>query len=83
MSVEQEILDLKKKLDDINTKRIQTSTRLAALEEEKNKLLEECRLLGVKDPKKIEEEIKAQEALIASELASLKAELEGAHALSA
>lgn len=83
MSVDQDIADLKKKLDDINTKRIQTATKLAALEEEKGKLLEECKTLGVVDPKKIDEEIKAQEAAIAKELEAIKQELEGTHAFTA
>lgn len=83
MSVDQDIADLKKKLDEINTKRIQTSTKLTALDEEKVKLLADCKTLGVVDPKKIDEEIKAQEAAIAQELESIKKELEGSHALTA
>ena len=83
MSVDQEIAELKKKLEDINTKRIQTSTKLAALEEEKIRLLEECKALGVVDPKKIDEEIKAQEIALTVELNSIKEELEGTHAISA
>lgn len=83
MTVEQEIVDLKRKLEEINTKRIQTTTKLAALEEEKNKLLEECKLLGVKDPKKIDEEIREQESKIAVEVEAIKRELEGTHAFTA
>lgn len=80
MTVDQEILDLKRKLEDINTKRIQTATKLSALEEEKARLLEECKTLGVQDPKKIDEEIKAQELLLHNELTEIKAQLDNATA---
>lgn len=83
MSVDQEIQDLKRKLEENNTKRIQTATKLSALEDEKNRLLEECKTLGVVDPKKIDEEILAQEQAIANELATIKAKLEGTYALPA
>lgn len=83
MSVDQEIQELKRKLEENNTKRIQTATKLSALEEEKVRLLDECKVLGVVDPKKIDEEIAAQEQAIANELAAIKESLSGTHAISA
>lgn len=67
MNIEETLSSLKKKIDSINTKKIENATKLQALEQEKLKLLEECQKLGV-DPAQLEtivinEETKLQEEI--------------------
>jgi hypothetical protein len=52
MNIDDEILKLKRELESIQVRKIETTTRLQTLESEKEQLLEECKALGV-DPKGI------------------------------
>lgn len=78
MSIDDEITNIKRELDSINVKKIQNATVLQRLENEKNTLLEECQALGV-DPKKIEEEVSRQEALLTAEIKDIQTQLESIH----
>jgi hypothetical protein len=75
MSAEQELVEIKKKLDDIKTKQIESATRLKNLEEDKKKLLNECTELGV-DPKGIDEALKAKQKEIDTLITEVKNGLE-------
>ena len=74
MSLEQDLLNLKSKGEQLNTQKIQNATKLAALEEEKNKLLAEAQELGIA-PEAIEATLKSEEAAIQAEVSKLGEEL--------
>ena len=74
MSVEQDLLNLKAKGEQLNTLRIENATKLKGLEEEKNILLAEAIELGI-DPQKIEEVLHQEEASIQVEMNKLGEEL--------
>ena len=74
MSVEETLATLKKKIDTINTKKIENATKLHALEEEKNQLLSECQRLGV-DPAKLDEIVLIEESKLSDELAKFEDEV--------
>jgi hypothetical protein len=74
MSLEQDLLNLKSKGEQLNTQKIQNATKLAALEEEKNKLLSEAAELGI-DPAKVEEVLHQEEAAIQAEVSKFGEEL--------
>ncbi len=75
MSIDDDIMSLKRELENIKIRKIQTDTKLKSLEEEKVKLLAECEALGVQ-PKGIEDAIKLQEDLIAAEVKSIREQLD-------
>jgi len=72
--IDDKIIQIKKQLEEIHTRKIQTATRLKSLEMEKEELLRECHLLNV-DPHKIDETIKQHEELINRELKLIEQEL--------
>jgi chromosome segregation ATPase len=74
MDLDHQISDLKKKLEDLKTRKIQNETRLKSLEQEKQQLLEECKALNT-DPQKIEAVIIEQERVITDEVTKLQFEL--------
>lgn len=74
--VAQELADAKKRLTLLETKRIEVSTRLSALEDEKNKIVADSAALGV-NPKEIDKAIAELEATITTELVRVKGVLEG------
>lgn len=74
MSVEQDLLNLKAKGEQLNTLKIQNATKLAALEEEKNKLLIEAEELGI-IPDKIKETLESEELSIKIEVNKLTEDL--------
>lgn len=74
MSIEQDLLNLKSKGEQFNTQKIQNATKLAALEEEKNKLLAEAAELGIL-PEAIEQTLQTEEATIQAEVSKLGEEL--------
>ena len=78
MSIDDEIVKVKKDLEQIKTKRIQTKERLRTLENEKEALLRECKLLGV-DPTKVEEVITEESKKIEIALKEIKTTLEQFH----
>lgn len=75
MSIDDDILRLKRELESIQVRKIETATRLQTLESEKAQLLEECKALGV-DPKGIEAAIQQQEEELSKEVKDIKAQLE-------
>lgn len=75
MSIDDDILRLKRELESIQVRKIETSTKLQALEAEKDQLLAECQALGV-DPKGIETAIAEQEAALAKEVNDIKSQLD-------
>jgi hypothetical protein len=74
MSLEQDLLNLKAKGEQLNTQKIQNATKLAALEEEKNKLLAEAAELGI-EPTQIEIVLAQEEKAIQTEVSKLGEEL--------
>lgn len=74
MSLDQQIQELKQKLDELKTRKIQNETKLKSLEEEKNQLLKECQKLNT-DPKRIAEIIQEQEQVVDGELKKIQLEL--------
>lgn len=74
MSVEEQIIKLKKDIERVNTRKIEVAARMKALEEEKVKLLQECEALGV-DPKSIQDVIQQTEQKIQQEIASINSVL--------
>ncbi len=74
MSLDQQINQLKEKLDELKTKKIQNETKLKSLEDEKQQLLQECTKLNT-DPKKITEVIANQERVVEAEMNKLQIEL--------
>lgn len=73
MSIENDLLSLKSKGEQLNTQKIQNATKLAALEEEKNKLLAEAQELGI-DPQKIEEVLKQETEALQTDMNKVKEE---------
>lgn len=78
MSVEERLVALKSKSDKLNTLRIETQTKLKALEEEKEKLLAECKELGV-DPQRLEETVKEEEKALLYEISLLEEKIGKVH----
>jgi len=74
MSIEDTLSLLKRKIDSINTKRIENATKLHALEDEKTTLLLECQKLGV-DPASLEKIVIEEEAKLNNEIAKLESEI--------
>jgi len=79
MSIDDDILKLKRELESIQVRKIETATRLQTLENEKEQLLEECKILGV-EPKGIESVIQQQENILAKEVKDIKTQLENFNA---
>lgn len=75
MSIEQDLLNLKNKGEQLNTAKIQNATKLASLEEEKNKLMLEAQELGI-SPDKIEETLNLEEVAIKIEVETLQIQLD-------
>jgi len=75
MSIEQDLLSLKSKGEQLNTAKIQNATKLAALEQEKEKLLLEAKELGIA-PEAIEATLKSEEAAIQAEVSALQEQLD-------
>lgn len=75
MSIEKQLVELKSKGEQLNTLRIQNSTKLKGLEDEKNKLLAEAAELGIA-PDKIEEVLKQEETALQAEIDGLTARLD-------
>jgi len=71
MTIDEQLISVKKELESLKEQKIQNVTRLKSLEEEKQELLRQCDVLGV-EPQKIDEIIKEQEELIGKEIALLK-----------
>jgi len=63
MSTGQELENIKKQLDEVKAKQIESATRLKDLEVDKQQLLAECQKLGV-DPKGIEHALKDKQTEI-------------------
>jgi predicted nucleic acid-binding Zn-ribbon protein len=78
MNIEDTLSSLKRKIDSINTKKIENATKLHALEEEKANLLAECQKLGV-DPAQLEKIVADEEAKLNSEIAKLENEIGNVH----
>lgn len=74
MSLEQDLLNLKAKGEQLNNLRIANQTKLQTLNEEKEKLLLEAQELGIA-PEAIEATLKSEEAAIQVEVSSLGEEL--------
>jgi hypothetical protein len=74
MNIEDTLSALKKKIDSINTKKIENQTKLHGLEEEKANLLAECQKLGV-DPASLEKIVIEEEAKLNSEIVKLESEI--------
>jgi predicted nucleic acid-binding Zn-ribbon protein len=78
VSIDDEIINIKRELEAIKVRKIQTDTKLKSLEEEKAKLLTECEALGVQ-PKGIDDAIRQQEELIEKEVREIKEQLDQFH----
>ena len=74
MNLDQQIQQLKQKLDELKTRKIQNETKLKSLEDEKQQLLKECEKLNT-DPKKIADVIVEQERVVQAEMTKLQLEL--------
>lgn len=74
MNIEDTLSSLKRKIDSINTKKIENATKLQGLEQEKMKLLAECQVLGV-DPAGLEKIVVDEEAKLNSEIQTLQNEI--------
>jgi prefoldin subunit 5 len=74
MNIEDTLSSLKKKIDSINTKKIENATKLSGLEQEKETLLAECQKLGV-DPANLEKIVVDEETKLNSEIAKLESEI--------
>jgi predicted nucleic acid-binding Zn-ribbon protein len=74
MNIEDTLSSLKRKIDSINTKRIENATKLHSLEEEKANLLTECQKLGV-DPANLEKIVVDEETKLNGEIAKLESEI--------
>jgi uncharacterized membrane protein YebE (DUF533 family) len=74
MNIEDTLSSLKRKIDSINTKKIENATKLQGLEQEKAALLAECQKLGV-DPSQLEQIVTSEEAKLNSEVAKLELEI--------
>ena len=76
MNIENELSDIKEKMETIKTKKIELGSSLKVLEKEKAQLLDECTKLGV-DPKKLGDEIVLLEATLQKEVSELKQQMDG------
>lgn len=74
MSLDQDLLSLKSKGEQLNNLRVINQTKLQGLEQEKEKLLVEAQELGVA-PDKIEEILLAEEAALQAEATKIGSEL--------
>ena len=74
MSLEQDLLNLKSKGEQLNNLRVANQTKLQGLEQEKEKLLLEAQELGIA-PEVIEQTLKNEEAAIQLEVSKLGEEL--------
>lgn len=74
MSLEQDLLNLKNKGEQLNNLRVANQTKLQGLEQEKEKLLLEAQELGIA-PEAIEQTLKNEELLIQTEVSKLGEEL--------
>ena len=74
MSLEQDLLALKTKGEQLSTLKIQNQTKLQTLNEEKDKLLLEAKELGIA-PEAIEQTLKNEETAIQLEVSKLGEEL--------
>jgi predicted nucleic acid-binding Zn-ribbon protein len=75
MSIEQDLLALKSKGEQLNNLRVANQTKLQGLEQEKEKLLLEAKELGIA-PEAIEQTLKNEEAAITVEVSKLGEELD-------
>lgn len=74
MNIEETLSSLKRKIDQVNNKKIENATKLHSLEDEKAKLLQECQALGV-DPTNLEKIVVEEEAKLNSEIVNLESEI--------
>jgi hypothetical protein len=74
MSIENDLLALKSKGEQLNNLRVANQTKLQGLEQEKEKLLLEAKELGIA-PEAIEATLKNEEAAIQLEVSKLGEEL--------
>jgi len=74
MSIEQDLLNLKSKGEQLNNLRVANQTKLQGLEQEKEKLLLEAKELNIA-PDAIEATLKSEEAAITVEVSKLGEEL--------
>ena len=74
MSIEQDLLALKSKGEQLNNLRVVNATKLQGLEQEKEMLLAEAKELGIA-PDKIEEILLSEEAAIQTEAIKIGSEL--------
>jgi len=74
MSLEQDLLNLKSKGEQLNNLRVANQTKLQTLNEEKDKLLLEAKELNI-DPQNIESVLHTEEAAIQTEVTKLGEEL--------
>ena len=75
MSIENELNDIKEKIEKIKTRKIELGSSIKILDKDKTQLLDECKNLGV-DPKKLADEILKLEAELNKETLSLKTQLD-------
>jgi hypothetical protein len=75
MSIENDLLNLKSKGEQLSTLKIQNATKLQTLNEEKEKLLLEAKELGIA-PEAIEQTLKNEEAAIQAEVSALQEQLD-------
>jgi len=73
-NIEETLSSLKRKIEAINTKRIENKTRLEALEQEKQNLLIECSKLGV-DASQLGAIVVQEEAKLNQEIARFEVEV--------
>jgi hypothetical protein len=76
MNLEQQLLDLKSKGEQLGRLKVENSTKLSMLEHEKTKLLEECNQLGLQSDK-IEETLANEEATLQLEMTELETKING------
>jgi predicted nucleic acid-binding Zn-ribbon protein len=75
MSIENDLLALKSKGEQLNNLRVANQTKLQGLEQEKEKLLLEAKELGIA-PEAIEATLKSEEAAIQAEVSALQEQLD-------
>jgi len=75
MSIENDLLALKSKGEQLNNLRVANQTKLQGLEQEKEKLLLEAKELGIA-PEAIEQTLKNEEAAIQAEVSALQEQLD-------
>lgn len=74
MNLENELLKLKKRAEDLKTQYIQTQTTLKSLEKEKEALLVECSQLSV-DPAKIADTVLQTELVLEKDLKEVETKI--------